>query len=130
MESRQPNGSGEAEFLTVKQAASYLNVSRSCVYDLCAMNKLAHYKFGDGSGAVRIRRDDLLDFVQGCRIEKQEHEATNGKHQKSAKQIGYVLKHLDLRPKHECGAMTRAGTPCTRMTRDERCPQHQSCSTG
>jgi hypothetical protein len=45
-------------------------------------------------------------------------------------QTGYVLKHIDLRPQHACGAKTKAGTPCTRLTRDERCPQHQSGTKG
>jgi len=130
MENMQPTIPEQPEFLTVKQAACYLNISPSCVYHLCTTNRLTHYKFGNGRGAVRIRRDDLLEMIQACRIEKQEHVATNGKHHESAKQTGYVLKHIDLRPKRECGAMTRAGTPCTRMTRDERCPQHQAGPSG
>jgi excisionase family DNA binding protein len=126
MENIQPDMPEQPEFLTVKQAARYLSISPSCVYRLCATNKLTHYKFVEGRGAVRIRREDLLDFVQRCRIEKQEYEVTNGKHQKPAKQTGYVCKHIDLRPQHACGAKTKAGTPCTRLTRDERCPQHQA----
>lgn len=116
----------EPEFLTVKQTAKYLNVSQGCIYRLCITKKLSHYKFGEGRGAIRINRAELLEFVQRCRIEERE---VNGRVEarpgKSGKHQEYIYKHLDLRPQHACGGMTKAGTPCTRMTRDERCPQHQ-----
>lgn len=126
MEPPQPNAADEPESLTVKQAARHLNVSPSCVYRLCSIGKLPHYKFGDGQGAVRIRRADLLDMIQGCRIEKEEGEAGTSRWQKPVKQSGYVFKHLFVREKHACGAPTRAGTPCTRWTRDDRCRQHRA----
>jgi excisionase family DNA binding protein len=117
----------EPEFLTVKQAAKYLNVSQGCIYRLCSTNTLGHYKFGEGRGAIRINRTDLLEFVQRCRIEKREvNGKVDGRPGKSSKRQEYIYQHLDLRPKHACGGMTKAGTPCTRMTRDERCRQHQS----
>lgn len=123
-ENSQPSLPNEPEFLTVKQAAKYLNVSQGCIYRLCTTNKLSHYKFGDGRGALRIKRSDLLEFVQRCRIEQRE---VNGKIEaRPGKRPEYVFKHLDLRPNHACGGMTKAGTPCTRMTRDERCRQHQA----
>ena len=126
MEPPQPNEADVSEFLTVKQAARHMNVSPSCVYRLCTANKLTHYKFGDGQGAVRIRRADLLDMIQRCRIEKQEGEARTGERRKPVKQTGYVFKHLFVREKHACGAPTRAGTPCTRLTSDDRCRQHRA----
>lgn len=125
MDNPQPTLPDEPEFLTVKQAARYLNVSLSCVYGLCKTNKLTHYKFGDGRGAVRIRRDDLLDMIRRCRIEKQEGETRTGERRKPLKPTGYVFQRLFVREKHACGATTSAGTPCTRMTRDQRCRQHQ-----
>jgi excisionase family DNA binding protein len=125
METQQPSVADESDFLTVKQAARHLNVSPSCVYRLCTANKLTHYKFGDGQGAVRVRRADLLDMIQGCRIEKEKNEAGTGRVRKPVKPSGYVFKHLFVREKHACGAPTRAGTPCTRWTRDERCRQHR-----
>lgn len=126
METPQPIAAEEPEFLTVRQAARHLNVSPSCVYRLCTANKLTHYKFGDGQGPVRIRRSDLLDMIQDCRIEKEEVEAGTDEGRKPVKQTGYVFKHLFVREKHACGETTRAGTPCTRITRDERCRQHRA----
>lgn len=125
METQLPNEADESEFLTVKQAARHMNVSPSCIYRLCSIGKLPHYKFGDGEGAVRIRRADLLDMIQGCRIEKEAGDAATGERRKPDRQTGYVYKHLDFRPKHSCGGITKAGTPCTRMTRDERCRPHR-----
>jgi excisionase family DNA binding protein len=98
----KPSVSDEPEFLTVKQAARHLNVSLGCVYRLCSTGKLPHYKFGDGQGAVRIRRADLLDMIQGCRIEKQEGDLKNGERRKPVKQTGYVFKHLFVLEKHAC----------------------------
>lgn len=126
MEPQKPGAADEPEFLTVKQAARHLNVSPSCVYRLCTTNKLTHYKFGDGRGAVRIRRADLLDMIHDCRIEKDKVEAGTGEGRKPVTQTGYVFKHLFVREKHACGAPTRAGTPCTRLTREERCRQHRA----
>jgi excisionase family DNA binding protein len=120
-----PGVSDEPKFLTVKQSSRRLNVSVGCVYRLCSTGKLPHYKFGDGQGAVRIARDDLLAFVRGCRVEKGDADAETGKPgRRTGTEGGYDFKHLDVRPKHACGAMTKAGTPCTVPTRGERCRRH------
>jgi excisionase family DNA binding protein len=114
----------DQEFLTVKQAAKYLNVSASCVYRLCITGKMAHYKFGDDQGAIRINRSELLVFIQRCRVqERSEPVDVEGRHRRSAS--GYIFKHLFVDERHPCGGMTKAGTPCTRLTREERCLQHQ-----
>ena len=62
------------------------------------------------------------DFVD----EEEEGEARTGARQMPVKQGGYVFKHLFVREKHACGAPTRAGTPCTRLTSDDRCRQHRA----
>lgn len=122
-----PGVADEPEFLTARQAARHLNVSQGFIYRLCANGKLRHYKLGDGQGALRIRRDDLLEFVRGCRVEKRDADAGTGKPgHRPGTRGGYVYKHLDLRPKHACGAVTKAGTPCTVPTRGERCRRHTS----
>lgn len=116
----QGNDNSLPEFLTVKQAAEFLSISPSNIYRLCTTNKLSHYKFGDGRGAIRIKRTDLLDLVERCRVKD------TGEIQRPVKSGSYVFKHLNFRPTHRCGAMTARGTACTRMTRNENCSQHQS----
>lgn len=116
----------EPEFLTVKQTAKYLNVSQGCIYRLCITKKLSHYKFGEGRGAIRINRAELLEFVQRCRIEEREAIShCEDRPRRAIKNSKYVYKHLRLEPEHPCGALTSAGTPCARMTQDERCYQHK-----
>lgn len=110
------------QFLTVEQAAGCLNVSPSCVYRLSVTNRLTHYKFGEGRGALWIGRDKLLAFIRGCLVEKRPDDAGTEERTKPRAAAGYGYKRLDLRPKHACGATTKAGSPCTRMTRDKRCP--------
>ncbi len=115
------------KFLTVRQVAEYLNVSPGCVYRLCSTNSMVHDTFGDGQGAIRIKRDDLLAFVHSCRIEsRQESRRVDTRSERQGKRTEYVFKHLDFRPEHTCGFVTKAGTPWTRMTKDDRCNQHQA----
>lgn len=116
----------DQEFLTVKQTAKYLNISASIVYRLCITKKLGHYRFGEGAGAIRINRTDLTEFMQRCHIEERDgaDHVDVTLHRRSQQGIR-VYKHLDLRDEHPCGAMTKAGTPCTLMTRDERCHLHR-----
>lgn len=116
----------EPEFLTVKQAAKHLNISPGCVYRLCITRKLTHHRFGDGRGAIRFRQQDLLDFISRCRVERLAPEPLSREdHRRHEKPSEYVYKHLDLRPRHACGARTRAGTTCKRMTEHDRSAQHQ-----
>jgi excisionase family DNA binding protein len=114
------------EFRTVKQTAKLLNISASIVYRLCVTKKLGHYRFGEGAGAIRIKRSELIEFVQRCRVE----EAEGMVRYAVPKAAPYVLKHitLDPRPVHPCGAMTKAGKPCELLTIDERCHLHRKYS--
>lgn len=114
------------EFMTVKQVAKYLNISAATIYGLCITGKISHYRFGEGRGAIRINRMELLEFVQRCRVEEKNGYSVLNVVPRSPKIIQYKLKHLhlDSRPSHECGAMTKAGTSCTNMTREEHCHQH------
>jgi len=50
--------------LTVAEVARLLQLSRSKVYDL--KEKIGFYKLG---GAVRFRREDIAQFVEGCRVQ-------------------------------------------------------------
>ena len=52
------------QLLTVEQVAEILQLSRSKVYDL--KDKIGHYKVG---GSVRFTEDDVLRFIDGCRVD-------------------------------------------------------------
>lgn len=52
--------------ITVKQAATRLGVSKSLIYQLCAIGKLPHYRVGIGRGTIRIEERDL-DAVKNLR---------------------------------------------------------------
>jgi excisionase family DNA binding protein len=126
MENNAQASQAVSEFLTVTQAASYLSVGKDCVYRLCVTRKLSHYKFGEGRGSIRIKRSDLIDYVERCRIEERDEEITipiESRRRRCTKHP--VYKHVRLGPEHLCGALTAAGKSCTRMTWDERCYQHQ-----
>jgi len=60
--------------LTVKQVAESLSVSATCVYQLIAQGKLACHRIGIGRGAIRVSREDLTEFVNGCRREERREE--------------------------------------------------------
>ena len=74
---------GNVMALTVKQAASRLGVSKSLIYQLCALGKLPHYRVGIGRGTIRVEEADLA-AVKMMRIP----ELTI--------QPGLGLKHLSL----------------------------------
>ena len=54
--------------LTVKQAAERLGVSPTTVYGLCQRRWLPHVRIGLGRGAVRIREEDLEEYVRGATV--------------------------------------------------------------
>ena len=116
----------EQEFLTLKQTANYLNISATAVYRLCASGKLGHYRFGQGRGAIRINRTELLEFIQRCRIEERRGQVfVKVAPRKNDRMQAFVSKHFDFRPMHACGAITKAGTPCKLLTQEDRCYQHR-----
>ena len=57
--------------LTVKQAAQRLGVSPTTVYGLCQRRLLPHIRIGLGRGAVRIREEDLEEYVRGATVRPQ-----------------------------------------------------------
>jgi excisionase family DNA binding protein len=118
------------EFLTVKQAALYLNVSPATLYSMCLTGKITHHRFGQGRGAIHIRKADLEDFIRKCRVEGSSAQPAiepTSRSQHSVKHI--VLRHLELRPSHPCGAMTKAGTHCPLPTKDKHCHLHRKKAT-
>ena len=57
------------DLMTVKEVAHRLRVSASLVYQLVDAGKLACHRIGNGRGAIRIRPDDLANYLQVCRRE-------------------------------------------------------------
>jgi excisionase family DNA binding protein len=53
--------------LTVRDVASELSVSATCVYQLIASGKLPCHRIGIGRGAIRVSEVDLAAFLDGCR---------------------------------------------------------------
>lgn len=53
-----------ADYLTVKQAAEFLTVSLTTIYDLCREGQLAHVRIGCGRGTIRITRAALDRYVR------------------------------------------------------------------
>lgn len=58
------------EFLTVKQAASELQVSDQTIYGLCEDRKLTHMRVGEKSGTIRIPRNALQELCDVTTREK------------------------------------------------------------
>jgi excisionase family DNA binding protein len=58
----------ERNCFTVRQVAERLGVSRAIVYQLCAQKKLAHVRVGVGRGTIRIREQDLDDYLRGATV--------------------------------------------------------------
>jgi len=114
----------EQEFLTVKQTAQFLNISASIVYRLCITKKLAHYRFGEGAGAIRISRAELLEFIKRCHVEERDEGVRVVVPPRRATEYVF-FKHLDFRPTHPCGAVTKAGKPCPNLSTGERCHLHR-----
>ena len=50
--------------LTVRQVAEHLQVSVATIYCLCAQGKLPNVRIGVGRGTIRIREEDLADFLE------------------------------------------------------------------
>jgi excisionase family DNA binding protein len=59
----------DTDCLTVKEVAGRLQVSPATVYHLCAQRKLAHVRVGAKGGAIRIREQDLREFLASCQVE-------------------------------------------------------------
>ena len=53
--------------LTVKDVASRLNVSQSCIYQLVETGKIPHHRIGVGRGAIRFTEDDITEYLQNAR---------------------------------------------------------------
>jgi excisionase family DNA binding protein len=118
----------EQEFLTIKQTAKYLNVSAAIVYRLVELKRLVHYRFGEGSGAIRINRHELLAFINQCRVGEKPGAFHIDIDHLRTRQAPIVVKHLrfDTPKPHPCGYPTKTGSPCELLTTEERCHLHKN----
>ena len=76
-----------SEFLTVREAAQFLKTSKSFLYQLVTNRKIACYKIGQG--AIRFQLDDLLAYLEQCRVEP-EKQISRGIHS-----TGTTFQHLN-----------------------------------
>lgn len=58
----RPTSTGEAEILTIKQVAVYLQVTERTIYRLAAADGIPAFKVG---GSWRFRRGDLDHWIAG-----------------------------------------------------------------
>ena len=58
----RPTSTGEAEILTIKQVAGYLQVTERTIYRLAAAEGIPAFKVG---GSWRFRRGDLDQWIAG-----------------------------------------------------------------
>lgn len=47
----------------VRQVAERLQIAEATVYQLCATRQLRHFRVGTGRGTIRIREEDLDEFL-------------------------------------------------------------------
>ena len=52
--------------MTVTEAALYLGIAKNTVYDAVRQGLLPHLRFGCKKGTIRIRPEDLEEYVQSC----------------------------------------------------------------
>lgn len=50
--------------LRVRQAAEEMSCAKSTIYDLCRQGLLRHLRVGAGRGSIRIRKEDLDDYIE------------------------------------------------------------------
>ena len=58
------------DLMTVKEVAHRLRVSASLVYQLLDSGKLGCHRIGKGRGAIRIRPEDVDEYLNQCRHER------------------------------------------------------------
>lgn len=74
------------ELLTVKEVAAWLRLSLAEVYRLIRSSELAHYRVGPGSGAIRVKREDVDLFLNSRK--------KGPKGRRPVKQVAVALKHV------------------------------------
>jgi len=75
--------------LTVKDVATRLNVSQSCIYQLVESGRIIHHRIGLGRGAIRFTEANLESFLS----DSKHHTSVEQAKPRPARQ---KLKHLEL----------------------------------
>ena len=75
--------------LTVKDVASRLNVSQSCIYQLVETGKIPHHRIGVGRGAIRFTEDDIAEY-----LDRNRSQPASGRQPNSTTRP--KLKHIKL----------------------------------
>ena len=57
------------EFLTTSEAAELLGYKKSYMYQLIHKHAIPFYKVGASNRSVRFRQEDLLNYLNGKRVE-------------------------------------------------------------
>lgn len=55
--------------MTAKEAAEYIGVSLSTVYELCEARRLGHSKVGLGRRKIVIPKEDADAYLASCRVD-------------------------------------------------------------
>ncbi len=58
------------DLMTVKEVARRLRFSASLVYQLVDSGKLGCHRIGNGRGAIRIRPEDVDEYLKQCRHDR------------------------------------------------------------
>src|SRR3954454_22806006 len=74
-------------YLTVKEAAEFLGINASSIYEMVAANLLVHHRIGPKNGRIRFKASDLDAYVESVR------SGPEPKVVKPPKREVYVPKH-------------------------------------
>jgi len=76
-------------------------MSKSFLYQLAASRKIACYKIGQG--AIRFRLDDLLTYLEECRVEPEKQTS------RGIRPTGTTFQHLNASRLAEAWRQKRGG---------------------
>jgi excisionase family DNA binding protein len=57
---------------SVRQVAEELGVAEATVYGLCQQNVMRHFRVGMGRGTIRIREEDLNEYIEQAVVQPDE----------------------------------------------------------
>jgi excisionase family DNA binding protein len=60
---------------TVKEVAKRLKISEAEVYKLCSAKQMSHLRIGTGRGTIRVREEDLEDFIRRSLVQPRQSAA-------------------------------------------------------